>query len=231
MRVRDLVAGHDPTLLRRAYEELLEPSFPPAELVPLAELEEAYANAAPGTYGAVLLSDDRPVGVALADLFPRANVLMLGYLAVCPDWRGRGVASMLLRTVVPLWAAESRAAFTAVEVEDPRFHQGGGTYGDPAARLRLYERAGATLLPVPYVQPCVRKGQSRVGGMLLLALGAAGSGIPAVSVHRFLEDYFTTCEGTSVLRDPEYVALIDSVYAHGDVLPQWTIRRYAAIHR
>lgn len=208
---------------------MLEPNFAPAELVPLDELAGLYATGTDQAFAAVALDGDQPVGALLADLFPASGVLLLSYLAVRADARGRGVGSALIRALVPSWQTRPGVRLILGEVEDPRFHSV-SRFGDPVARLRLYGRLGAGLLAVPYVQPRVRAGEPRVRDMLLITFGE-GERVPAAAPLRFLEEYFAGCEGPDVVDDAEYRALLATVERHGTHIPVLAPSAFAEVSR
>jgi hypothetical protein len=71
-------------------------------------------------------------------------------------------------------------------------------------RLDLYDRLGARVLGVPFVQPSLGEGRKRVPGLLLLAFHVSpdlelplndGTGIPSEIVARFVRRYYETTEG------------------------------------
>jgi hypothetical protein len=109
-------------------------------------------------------------------------------------------------------------------VEDPRFRQA-GPHGDPAARLRFYDRAGGKLLPVPYTQPSVGPGRPRVSGMFLICLDSARWSIPRDAVLAFLDEYMESM-GSST-DEPEYQALRRAIESRQDEIPLWPLSRAA----
>lgn len=164
MRIAEVA---DRGLLERIYDEVLVPSFPPSELMPRSWLLDGVAS---GDV-AVLAADDGGALLAAAvteRLTPDATLLV--YLAALPASRGSGVGSALLTRVRD--AAAGSGDLLLAEVERPDRHEGSPEHGDPTARLRFYERAGARVLDLPYVQPPIEPGGEIVRGMLLLALHA-----------------------------------------------------------
>ena len=147
----------------------------------------------------------QPIAGALPVRSPRVDVVLLEYIAVHPDFRGHGIGSALLRAETPRWNQDT--TLVLAEVEDPRGHQP-SQYGDPTARLRLYDNVGARLLPLRYFQPALRPDVARVPDMLLLALGDRPDEAECSAVVGFLDEYFTGTEGAeAVRRDADYLAL------------------------
>jgi GNAT superfamily N-acetyltransferase len=216
--IRDLNADFDPRLLSAFYSDVLEPSFAPAELVTLRSLEDALTS--PGedeTLVVVAVSDvEAVVGGMVGEWYPDSQVLLLAYLAVRAEVRGRGIGTILLGHADAHWYAEREPAVALAEVAHPDFFPV-SQHGDPAARLRLYERAGALALDMPYFQPEINPGAGRVYDMMLIAFSwrpvvqtitRTGPGIDGNVVATFLDEYFTVCEGAEVVAtDAEYRAL------------------------
>ncbi|MFY1673799.1 GNAT family N-acetyltransferase [Plantactinospora sp. WMMB334] len=221
------MTAYDPDLLRRAYEEILEPSFPPDELETLESLAGRMAAGDPSTFGAVALADGAPVGVMIADCFPASRVLLLSYLAVHPGQRGGRIGSTLLNDVLPTWRERADAVVSVAEVEDPRFHPA-GPHGDPVKRLRFYARAGFRLLPSPFVQPRVRPGADRVGGMLLLAAAGAET-LPRQTLRGFVSEYYTDSEEADESVDTAYAGLLARVDREPDPLVLLPPEQYAEV--
>jgi GNAT superfamily N-acetyltransferase len=177
-------------------------------------MEKALRSTGDATLVVVALgAGDEVVGGMVGEWYPKSEVLLLAYLAVRPDIRGRGVGTLLLNHATEHWYAKRDPALSLAEVEHPGFHEVSG-HGDPEARLRLYERVGALVLDMPYFQPQIRPGAGRVYDMMLIALGwrssvyrtsADGDTIHGRVVRAFLDEYFEVCEGPGLLEtDAEY---------------------------
>jgi GNAT superfamily N-acetyltransferase len=200
----------DRALVERAYHEVLAPSFTTDELPPdhefVAEMDFATL--------VVALDGDAPVAAAVTGAGSRSPLALLSYLAVRPDQRGSGAGSRMMESLRSVWHA-SRADVVLGEVHDPRCWPDGADER-PAARLRFYERHGARLLTVPWVQPRVRDDGDRVGGMLLLEMWSrhAPEAVPAAWVRSWTTDYFSLAEGLEVpSADPVVAALLARIDA------------------
>ena len=205
VEIVDVTALDDVTWTRLC-DEVLKPSFPPAELVSDDELF-AYTDEGNALAGMAAVEDGEPVGVVLGDFFLACRVALLSYLACRPDRRGRGIGGRLLATAVPRWWREARPATLVLEVEDPRHHTS-MEHGDPVARLRFYAAAGARLVDLPFTQPSLRPGSPRVPHLLLLEIGGSDESISASTLAAFVAEYYEGCEGPDVVSDPEYQALV-----------------------
>ena len=184
MRIAEVA---DRGALERVYDEVLLPSFPASELMPPSWLTDGVVA---GEVEALAGFDDggAPLAAAVTERLT-GDAELLTYLAALPASRGSGVGSALLRQVRD--RATGRAALLLAEVERPDRHDGSPEHGDPTARLRFYERAGARVLDLPYVQPPIERGGVVVRGMLLLALHVsedalreAGSAVDGSIVER-----------------------------------------------
>ncbi|GAB2960550.1 hypothetical protein GCM10027280_56750 [Micromonospora polyrhachis] len=231
MRIVDAIAGQT---LSRIYTEVLEPAFPPDELVSLEGLRRGVAS---GTtqVSAVLADDGQILGAAVGDWSRATRVMLLSYLAVTPAGRGTGIGTRLLTTLVERWRERYQPCLILAEVEHPGHHAGNHAHGDPVARLRFYGRHGARVLALPYFQPALAPGLARVPGMLLLALWAdpefAGTGggdtVDPSRLRAFLTEYLQESEGR-VATDSQTVALWRALDLPEGV-PSWPATEYARV--
>lgn len=223
----DLCQDFDEALLSRFYADVLTPSFHTDELEPLEwfaqglrqENETAVvASIALGSCGEVL-------GGLVAARYSGSNVLLLVYLAVRPDARCLGIGSRLLRVVAPQWYTDPTVLLAVGEVHDPRCWS--GTPGEnPAARLRLYERLGARVLAIPFIQPALKPGGKRVYGDLLMAFHVKSSAsvvrsdqpqVRADLVSTFVRRYYEVTEGAVSSEDLEVLRLLDYIESRSEI--------------
>lgn len=158
----------DPVSVARVHERLLVPNFPPRELVSVKGLLEDVARGAATVR--VVGDPADPVAVAITATFTDSPAVLLSYVAIRADQRGRGVGTSLLSGLLAGITADPEVSVVLAEVEHPEHHQAHPVHGDPAARLRFYARLGGSILEVPYFQPPVDETQDAVHGMLLLVL-------------------------------------------------------------
>ncbi|MFI0422021.1 GNAT family N-acetyltransferase [Spongiactinospora sp. 9N601] len=218
-------------LFRRFYETVLAPSFPPAELVGLDAALSYYRAPASGGLGTIALVEGEPAAGALGSHHRASGILLLDYLATRAQARGRGLGSALIAHIRRNWVPRKRPVAVLAEVEDPGLHPV-TPFGDPVARLRMYERTGWSLLPLAYFQPALAPGLPRVRGMLLICLAPPGGTVPAPAVAAFLDAYMTGCEGAETVRtDPEFLALRGQATAFGADIPLWPLSRAPEVHR
>lgn len=174
--------------LRTIYDDLICTRFPPDERVAFESLVQAVQDgdttvwyvAATGT------ADFQPLGVAVVDHF--SEVDLLSYLASVEAVAGQGIGEGLAQHA----ASTSRDAGKLLfgEVEDPRT-RASGQYGDPALRVKLYDRHGVkVLVDVPYYVPQLRPDSARVPDVLLCVMTPLQEDhLQAAPVHRFLTEY------------------------------------------
>lgn len=197
---------------RTLYREILAPTFPPDELV----TEEDFV--AQLTDGSLLMHvetgpDGQPVALAVAERFP-GDVLLLSWLAVHPQARAGGLGRRTLTHALDRWQAELEPRMVLGEVEHPLSIPAHEDHGDPAARLRFYQRFGVRALPVAHVQPALRPGCAPVDKLMLCIFRDAGvppaDEVEAAPVRDFLAAYL---DGLPTRRD-ELLATVQ-----GDRLP------------
>lgn len=205
-RLRIVEMRHTGPLVDTIYADILRPSFPPDELIPLANLRAAVTA---GTAGLTVALDPAgtPLGAAVGEWFAAGRVMLLGYMAARPGIRRQGVGGALLAEAVRAWSTRYQPCLVLAEVERPDRHRASLDHGDPADRLRFYQRHGATALELPYFQPALSAATNRAYGMLLIALHLADDYRPdeahvtAEPVRQFWADYLAQTEGATEGRD------------------------------
>lgn len=208
--ITDLPA--DDVSVKDFFEVILSPNFPPDQLVTMDELRrgmtsgETRASVAWGPDGTML-------GGIVGDWFASSRVQLLSYIAVTEASRGQGVGTQLLTAAVDAWVRDLAPALVVGEVEDPH-HYRDCRYGDPVARVALYERIGARTLPIPYFQPALAPALSRVRQLLLMVFASHASALTADGriegsvVETFLTEYLTQAEGMPADHDSEAQGLL-----------------------
>jgi GNAT superfamily N-acetyltransferase len=194
-------------LLRELHDGVLLPSFRPEEYVSPTVIDPAKKLAV-----IACAADGLVIGGALGEVYSASGVLLLGYLAVRPGFRGKGIGSVVMAALRERWLGQDTLA--VLEMDDPRYHAPHPDYGDPEARLRFYGAIGVRLLGIPYFQPRLRSHLPRGYHMLLGVIPPTGAtlpaAIPARQVSAFLREYFEDCEGSAVHDDAELRRLLDA---------------------
>jgi hypothetical protein len=115
--------------------------------------------------------------------------------------------------------SQGEAEVVLGEVHDPRRWPEGDDER-PSARLRFYERHGARVLTVPWVQPRLREDGERVAGMVLLVWGRHGppESVPAAWLRPWMTEYYLEAEGLDrPTDDPTVAALLARVDARDPI--------------
>ncbi len=223
----DLRAYYDGELLDRVYTTLLEGAFPGDEFESQPDLAEQLTRADGGVEVTALVAVEavgRPVGVIVVEWYPESSTLLLGYLAVHPDDRGRGLGSWLMHEAVLRWYGRSGCRLVLGELEDPRLVPG----PNGQRRLDFHARAGAQVLAAPYFQPRLRPDAERVP-MLLAVFSSApevrrkGRIAPA-AVKAFLREYVLVTEGAEGLASAAVTWMLS--HYDGDSIPLLPLSRY-----
>ena len=201
---RDLDVDPDDELLDRFHRDVLTVSFSPDEL-------DDVETMAPGLRGegdtevlcsVAVDSDGAVLGGVVGEVFVDEQVLLLSYLAVRPDLRGRGIGTALMSTLRRVGTRTPPSGCAVGEVHDPRMWSD-VPGDDPLSRLRLYERLGARVLGVPFVQPALDDGlaphprlpAARVPHRLAdRDHGRGRCAVPADLVGRFVRRYYEIAE-------------------------------------
>ncbi|MBK7820420.1 MAG: hypothetical protein IPJ61_04935 [Tessaracoccus sp.] len=160
----------DATELGRVYDDVLEPSFPPTELVTRDEF--VAAGAAQDLDVLVARADDDGIQGVIVGAQHGSGVLV-NWLAVGGGTRGGGVGGLLLDAGLARWIGRDGVAVVLGEVERPDVFSAHPQHGDPERRLAFYARRRATVLDMPYYEPPLREGMERLRGLLLVVLATA----------------------------------------------------------
>lgn len=208
--------------LEDLYRDILLPAFNQDELGGLNTVQQLVESDVAQVWAASD-PDGRVLGMAIGEYDSELRIMLLSWLAMRPGFRGAGIGRPLLTAALQAWKTAYDPCLILAEVEDPTRHTGDELRGDPAARLRFYQRLGARPLDLPYFQAALGPQLRRVPDLLLMVL----SGHPAFSgrnpdtvdgavLRSYLEKYQRECEG-SVADDPQAMRLWQKVDRPGGV--------------
>jgi GNAT superfamily N-acetyltransferase len=197
-QVRDLRAETDTSLIERVYRDILQPSFDASELEALDVLLDGLSGGiSRECWGLCAMDGDTPVGCILGYPYPVSRVLLIGYMAIRPGLRSRGLGRTLLEEARRRWFGTAGLTLVLAEIEDPRYHPAAGGI-DPARRVAFYSRLAAQMVVGPYFQLQLKgEGKKRIYGMFLAVLyGGERASVSAPQLAAFLREYFMTAEGS-----------------------------------
>jgi GNAT superfamily N-acetyltransferase len=177
----------DAASLTRAHHELMEPNFPPSELISADELVDLVSS---GRGMGLALVDDKVFRGVAAMQFYEGDMCVLTYLAVASVGRSKGYGMKLLSSVLGE-AALLGHSFILAEVEPPDTSPASPEHGDPDRRVRFYARFGARALAVEHWQPPVSPQYGPVP-LTLIALPTSEAGLPTITstqIERLEREY------------------------------------------
>lgn len=185
-RIREIRSAADPGLGRS--HRMLAEVFPRAELLPRREWRNVLAERAAGVWSdltwhlLIAEAGGRTVGAASGNYLGSLNVGIIGYIAVTPGARSRGLGPRLRRRLAALFAADARALrgrpldalVGEVHATNPWLHH-------------LVRRTGAVALDLDYRQPALGRGTHAIPLVLYYQpVGRRRRAIPAVTVRRLV---------------------------------------------
>ncbi|MBU6475964.1 MAG: GNAT family N-acetyltransferase [Alphaproteobacteria bacterium] len=210
-------------LLARAYKEVYEAAFPiDAEREPLESWLDSLRDADPSTKVVIViagadLDSENPTlkAISVADYYKQTDAGLLAYNAVAPKFQGHGLGRMMVeaRKAALLDLAKSCGkplGGVFIECNDPAKITPREDVMDPAVRIKMFERWGAIVLPIDYVQPPLEDGGSKCDTLKLLAYPHPGTGkYPTKDeIKDYLTGIYTELEkyaGCPPTENPDYI--------------------------
>jgi GNAT superfamily N-acetyltransferase len=196
--VIDLVAieGTDhPGLVEEFHRGLYSEAFS-AQAEPLDAWLRALRGEAPyRMFVQLARAEQTIVGGITYELYPRSRCGFVTYMVVASQSRRSGLGRRLLDEATrSLYEQAARAVFG--EVNDPRTREGKTheTADEKWQRLERFQRWGARVVEVPYVQPALGAGLERDRGLCLVAFGAQDRSLPGTLVADFYDELYAATE-------------------------------------
>lgn len=215
---------HSIELMRRAYHEIYEPAFPiEDERDPLDKIESRLRNPVNGVKRVILLAgrelkDPDPqkadlAAIGIAYYYSSTGAGLLAYNAVAPDLQGGGFGKMMVQGRIKglqQLASESGQELQSVviEVNNPAKVRPEDDSMDPKTRIAIFEKWGAKVVPVEYVQPPLGPGLAKSRNSLLMVYPLNGDYPNAEQVGAFVTGIWKAHNEFVVdyTKDPDYQA-------------------------
>ena len=209
------VAEYRPRVRRKLLDafrdEVFVESFPPSDHAGYDVLADAIVDGDDRRGCVLAVEEDGTVTFGcIADYDEETRVFLMAYLASRPDRRNQGIAAEIMAEFAAVSFDAVKPSLCLGEVDDP-LAVPEGEYGDPIARLRLYERFGLNIVWFPYVLPSVGDAERHPGSLLLCSyvdpemveLVDGIVTVPSSVVDQYMRGYFESCEGADYEDDPQ----------------------------
>ena len=210
---------HSIALMRRAYHDIYEPAFPIAdERDSLEKIETRLKAPVNGVKRVILLAGKNLkdpdaekanlAAIGIAYFYSSTGAGLLAYNAVAPDLQGGGFGKMMVQGRIKglqELAVESGQELQSViiEVNNPAKVRPEDDSMDPAKRIALFEKWGAKVIPVDYVQPALGPGLEKSRNSLLMAYPLNGAYPTGDQVGAFVTGIWKAHD-PNFAEDPEY---------------------------
>lgn len=151
--------------------------------------------------------EGRVAGMSAVYASAAQNAVLLEYLAVSPDWQGRGLGSVLFEKVLEAARFDARTVML-VEVDSERDEVSAAEKQVRLSRKQFYRRLGcAEVAGFDYILPLDTYGPPPC--MNLLAHGAEGASLGTDWLRRAVEDIYVNVYQCRP-RDPRIAAMFDA---------------------
>ena len=182
--VHTIEAGNSKSLalLAKAYKDVYEAAFPIDEE---RESLESWMGSLQGKNPAANivivvagdnLDSEKPIlkAISVAYYYNKQDAGLLAYNAVSPDFQGQGLGRTMVdaRKAALLDLAKAngnKLGGVFIECNDPAKITPAEDVMDPATRIKMFEKWGARILPIDYVQPPLEHGAAKCDTLKLLA--------------------------------------------------------------
>ena len=158
-------------------------------------------------------------GGMVVEYYFSSNAVLITYIAVGSDNRKKGEASLLLKQGVSEIldiieeAVDKKPAAVFFEVNNPNKINADQDSINPWGRLRFFEKLGAKLIDIPYVQPSLGGNRNRVANLFLccLPINDASSAISSETITRFLFSFYKALGVEEPQKDLEFQAMAKAI--------------------
>jgi len=223
---------HAIELMRRAYDEIYIPAFPIEDERDSREKIEAGLRDPNANVKRVILlagrglKDPDPAKADLAAIgigyYYNTGAGLLAYNAVSPDLQGGGFGKMMvqgrIRGLQEVAAENGQELKTVViEVNNPAVVKPEDDSMDPKTRIAIFEKWGAKVVPVDYVQPPLGDGLGKSRNSLLMVYPLNGEYPDAEQVGAFVTGIWQAHNKFvgDYTQDPDYQATMAALKKWG----------------
>ncbi len=221
-------------LLARAYKDIYEPAFPIAgERESIESWVMNYANPIKNSEIVIILAGEaldtrRAVlkGMSVGYYYPSGDAGLMAYVAIAPEYRNEGLGRVMVEARKQALLATAKKygkqlGGVFLECNDPAKVAPEQDSFDPTARIKIFEKWGAAVIPVDYTQPALAVGDEKADFLKLLAYPHPQTGeYPTPSeIEGFLYGIYKACSRYSGIA-PEDDAAFNAMKAQLTLLPQ-----------
>lgn len=218
-------------LLAKAYKEVYEAAFPiKSEREPLSVWLNNLQGRNPAVDIVIVIAGDgldtkTPTlkAISVAYYYNQQDAGLLAYNAVAPAFQGQGLGRTMVeaRKNALLEVAKSKGNSLGgvfIECNDPAKVKPEDDVMDPAKRIALFEKWGARVLPIDYIQPPLETGGQKCEALKLLAYPHPETGKypEKAGIKTFLTGIYTELAkyaGCPPEQNPDYLKTIGQIDA------------------
>jgi hypothetical protein len=165
-------------------------------------------------------------GIVIGYYYHKQDVGLLAYTATSPEYRNQGLGRIQVDVLgeALLTMAKSHGGTLAgyfLECNDPEKVKPEEDSFDPAARIKLFQKWGARVMPIDYIQPPLEAGADKWSKFKLLAYPHPETRqYPTLAgLKAFIKGIYGACAkyyGSLPAQNPDYIKIMQQI----DTLPQ-----------
>ncbi|MBI3440342.1 MAG: hypothetical protein HY052_00785 [Proteobacteria bacterium] len=219
-------------LLAKAYKDVYEPAFP------IAEERETMSSLLSGLDGTdsglgniviAIISDNINTtdpaikGIVVGYYYHKEDVGLLAYTATAPEYRNQGLGHIQVEILGQAFLRMAKKnggklGGYFLECNDPLKVKPEEDSFDPATRIKIFQKWGAKIMPIDYVQPPLEAGAKKCTSLKLLAYPHPETGkYPTLeAIKGFVRGIYTALirySGIFLQADPDYVRMMQQIDA------------------
>lgn len=186
------------SLLREFEKEIYNKAFPDNEREYFSDIIDRIIT--PENWGletliVLKIVNDKVVGGVVSDWYDNSKCLEVIYIALHPQYRGKGVGYELLWDSIKMFKDKiGKCNNIFIEVEKPHNRSLMEYEMNPQKRIDFWNRCGAKHIPIKYTQPPLSKDKEAIHNLMLMVIPTVKDGKIEVSkpiLKEFLKDFYT----------------------------------------